>query len=203
MRLYKGKLVTIQHYSLSHLFSGQIVEASGDGAKIKLVSRSVIRNLKEHDPVVLGIDQDEQLLIAGSNIRALDKNDDVMELQLDKEVKEFNRRLYERFPVSLYSDIFSYRTGKKHFSTIKDISENGMRIYTDTELSVNEDLEVSIYFSRSVIFLRCVVVREAKLQGYSDYGLMIKHDSASTLNTMREFIRTIKQPHENYLNKII
>ncbi len=202
MHFNVGDIISIQHYSITRPFSGIISEVQDDMIKVKLKSKNSGFEFLENDPLVIGTEVIDKIIIAGSIIKKVYINENIIELQIDKTDNSSNKRLYERHPVSLYASVFSLYSGKNSLAIIKDISEYGMRILTKAELNVDEILEMSIYSDRDVIFIKAYVVRELKKQNYSEYGLKINYETFQSIGVIREYIKKIKQIHEVNLNKL-
>lgn len=202
MEICVNEVVSVQHYSTVNTFSSVVERIEGEYLYIRVFIKIFNASMLEEDPIVLGVKRGEETFVFGYNIVEIDVDNKILCVKRDTCLPCENKRLYERFPISLYADVVLEGRRKKVLSIIKDISESGFKIYTKEELQVGQMIELNIYADNAMMFITGWVVRELKKQHHFEYGIRIKYESKSTLQSIRQYIRKIGPEHEQFLYKI-
>lgn len=202
MDIKAGAVITISHYSGVNPFKSILLEIKGEQAVVKLTKEFAVMNFLEGDPVVFGYEQDDKVYIYGCNIKSLDLKQSTITLEIDNVDFRENKRQSERFPVSLYADIKTQHSNKKHLATIKDISKFGLLIYSKADIPEGTTLEIDIYTDKNMIFLKANVVRKVKQENYFEYGLNIVYQDNATMSFMENFIERLKLEQEKMVRRL-
>lgn len=202
MNFNSGSIISIRHYSGLSPFKSVVTALNDDVLTVKLTKEFALLNFLEGDPVVFGYEADGQVFVFGSVICGINVKEGILKLKVDKVDSEADRRQTERFPVSLYSDIREKDSKKKHLATIKDISSQGMLIYSKADIPNKQHLEIDIYMDKSMVFLKAAIVRKVERVNYYEYGLVIIYDDANTLNLMTEYLKRLKQEQEEAIRRL-
>ncbi|MFZ5990100.1 MAG: PilZ domain-containing protein [Bacillota bacterium] len=197
-----GDIISIRHYSGINPFNSIVVDIDGDAIRVKLTKDFAIMNFLEGDPVVFGIETNGQIHMIGCNITKIDSKEEVVEVVIDKVDTGSDQRRHERFPVSLYADIRTKFSKKKHLAAIKDISYYGMLVYSKSDFTLGEQIEIDIYMEKKMVFLKGDIVRKTESPHYTQYGLRIVYEDINTMNFMKEYLKRLKESHEDSVKKI-
>ncbi|OPZ83585.1 MAG: PilZ domain protein [Firmicutes bacterium ADurb.Bin419] len=203
MNLIKnGDIVSVRHYSGVNPFKSIVVDSDEDHVKIKLTKDFAIMNFLEGDPVVIGVESEGNVKIFGCKIVEINIKDGIIEVSVDKIDSEAEQRRHERFPVSLYADVRVKMDKKKHLAAIKDISFYGMLIFSKSEFSVGEELELDIYMEKNMLFLKCEVMRKVPGDVYNKYGVRIIYRDVNSMNFVKEYLKRLKEVQEETIRKM-
>ncbi len=202
MDLKVGDVISIKHYSGINLFKSVVVSVDGDVVKVRLTKDFTMLNFLEGDPLVFGVESYGEVHLVGCNITRIDCKNNTVEAIIDKVDTGANQRMYERFPVSLYSDIRTKFSKKKHLAIIKDISTYGMLIYCKSDFPIGEQIEVDIYMEKIMVFLKSDIMRKKESTHYIEYGLRIIYEDINSMNFIKEYIRRIKEAQEDSIRKM-
>lgn len=203
MELIKvGDIISVRHYSGINPLKSIVLSMEGDTVKLKLIKDFTVLNFLEGDPMVFGIESHGEIHMVGCNIVKINCKDGIVETTIDKVDSGANQRMHERFPVSLYADIRAKLIKKKHLTVIKDISFYGMLIYCKSEFRIAEQLEVDIYMEKTMVFLKCEIIRKKQSSNYIEYGLRILYESVNSMNYIKEYLRRLKHDQEESIRKM-
>lgn len=197
-----GDIISVRHYSGVNPFKSVVVESGEDRLKIKLTKDFALMNFLEGDPVVIGMESEGNIKIFGCKIVEINAKDRIIEVSIDKVDLEAEQRRHERFPVSLYADVRVKTDGKKHLATIKDISFFGMLIYSKSNFSVGDELELDIYMEKNMVFLKCEILRKVQGDVYNKYGVRIIYQDVNSMNFIKEYLRRLKEAQEDAIRKM-
>ena len=71
---------------------------------------------------------------------------------------------------------------------IKDISHDGIRIYTESGFNVKDKIGINIDVGTRVLDIEGIIVRSALLFGRNEYGIQIAYRYKSTVFNLKESI---------------
>ena len=202
MDLKVGDVISIKHYSGINPFKSVVVSVDGDVVKVRLTKDFTMLNFLEGDPLVFGVESYGEVHLVGCNITRIDCKNNTVEAIIDKVDTGANQRMYERFPVSLYSDIRTKFSKKKHLAIIKDISTYGMLIYCKSDFPIGEQIEVDIYMEKIMVLLKSDIMRKKEITHYNEYGLRIIYEDINSMIFIKEFIRRIIEAQEDSIRKM-
>lgn len=198
-----GDVVSVRHYSGVNPFKCLVIDETEDSLKMKLTKELAIVNFLEGDPAVIGVEKENDefiknnVQIIGCTIKNIYKKDGIVEVCVDKIESEASQRKHERFPVSIYADVRIKRDRKKYLVVIKDISYYGMLVFSKSEFSVGDELDLDIYMEKNMVFLKCEVLRKVVEPVYNRYGLRVIYEDVNSMNFMKEYLRRLKEAQED------
>jgi hypothetical protein len=142
------------------------------------------------DPVTFGTTDNNGTNVYGGFI--LSKNDNDITISPDMTSFQVERRKNIRYPVSLLGSVKhqSNRTGASPV-WIKDISYEGIRICTECNFEVNDDLVINIFDQNRVFDLEGSVVRKSVLFGRNEYGVLMTFRYKSSVFSVRDTIDSL------------
>lgn len=195
-------VVSVKHYSGINPFKSIVVGIDGDVVRVKLTKDFTLLNFLEGDPLVFGVESDGEVYMFGSNIVIIDCKEGIVEAVIDKIESGAEQRMYERFPVSLYSDVRTKLSKKKHLAIVKDISFYGMLIYCKSDFAVNEQIDVDIYMEKTMVFIKGEIMRKKQGTNYIEYGLRILYEDTNSMNFIKDYLKRLKEAQEESVRKI-
>lgn len=195
--------LVLRHYNKVKPMNCTII--SGDTKKVFTVKlndgeKSGAEILKG-DPVLIGfLNGDETLNINGGNIvGAMPKEDEYIIYSNNPEniAIEMERRQYERFPTSLLGDMKLSESSRREPICIKDFSYAGMCIYSTDDFNEDDEVEISVFLSSSVIKYDALIVRKTTNFGRCEYGVQLKHRDKNSMyaaqNQLTAFMQNEKE----------
>jgi hypothetical protein len=193
--------VIIFHYSTNKAMLGRMLANNGDTADIELPGKNINAVFNEGDPLVIIYNADvDGHQLKGSHITSLADNSGMAKVKFDLELAASKQRFYERLPVSILVDIKDSSHRKRYSGIIKDISRNGLLLYSKEMIPVNSRIEINIIFENSIIFLEASVIRNDNNPHYNCFGLYVPEQDIISRNNL---YKCLKQTCEGYTKKVM
>mgnify|MGYP001484220800 FL=1 len=131
MKFKAGEIVTLKHYSVDNNNRGIISEAFNDGVVIKPEKDFLIYSFFDSDPVVIGYESENIINLCESTVSFIDYKDNSFTLTINNVQSIKNKRITQRFPVSLCAYIIN--DNAQIFSYIRNISLDGLSLCSKQE----------------------------------------------------------------------
>lgn len=205
----KADYLALLHYSKSKPLTCALVSGAIDNFFTVKLNEPMdpFNDISKGDPVTFGkIDKDDKdkevKIFGGFVLSKADEN----ELTISPDMTSFSveRRRSERHPVSIFGYI-KHGERKENVSSIciKDISYDGLRICTETELKVEDSVEVNICIFDNVLNIDGTVVRKRPMFGKSEYGVQLEFKYKNMVFNIRDYVDNLvaqeKKLLENHL----
>ena len=100
-------------------FKSLVLQSNGDVISVKPIEDITLLNCSKGDPIVLGCELDNNVYIASCTTLNMDKQQNTLELKIDNYETTSNKRLFVRFPVSLYAEARIGESHKKYLAIVK------------------------------------------------------------------------------------
>ncbi|MFZ5990105.1 MAG: PilZ domain-containing protein [Bacillota bacterium] len=200
MEIKTGDIVSIRHFSGTKLFKSLVLESNSNTIQVKLIEDIALLNCSEGDPIVLGSELENEVYISSCTIINTDKSQNIIELKIDNYETTTNKRLFVRFPVSLYAEARIGESQKKHLAIVKNISFNGMMIYTKNDFPLYQELKFDIH-AGVTIHLKAIIIRKVKDTYNFEYGLKIVYTDVHTPNLLKKYLFLLKKEQEEFIKK--
>jgi hypothetical protein len=185
-----GSILALRHYSHSKPITCSFVSGNLENfftVRIK-GPLGTYMNILKGDPVTFGKIDENQTNVYGGFI--LSRNDTDITISPDMTSFQVERRKNIRHPVSLLGSVkrMSDRLNGVSTAWIKDISYEGIRICTECEFEINEEIVINIFDQNRVLDLEGLIVRKSMLFGRNEYGVQMTFKYKSSVFSVREII---------------
>ncbi|HEX2946928.1 MAG TPA: PilZ domain-containing protein [Clostridia bacterium] len=194
MSRQKTDYLALLHFSKSKPLTCSLVSGTIDNFFTVKLNEPMdpFNNISKGDPVTFGkIDKEDkgnEVKIFGGFV--LSKADED-ELTISPDMTSFavERRRSTRHPVSIFGYI-KHGLRKENLSSIciKDISYDGLRICSETELQVEDSVEVNICIFDNVLNIDGTVVRKRSMFGKSEYGIQLEFKYKNMVFNIRDYV---------------
>ncbi|TYQ16076.1 UNVERIFIED_CONTAM: PilZ domain-containing protein [Acetivibrio alkalicellulosi] len=200
MELKVGDLVSIRHFSGTKLFKSLVLELNSDTILVKLIEDITLLNCSIGDPIVLGYELEDEVYISSCTLLQLDKAQNALKIKIDSVESTTNKRLFVRFPVSIYAEAKIGESQKKHLAIVKNISFNGMMIHSKNDFPLYQELKFDIH-AGVTINIKAIIIRKAKDTHNFEYGLKIIYTDIHTPNLLKKYLILLKKEQEEFIKK--
>jgi hypothetical protein len=152
------------------------------------------------DPVVIVCSRDGQIKTIPGDVASIDSKACEFELNLnDIEVNQ-ERRVFERYPVSLAISARRKYSSKRLHMLVKNISLYGMGVISPVDLEVEELVDIDLITDRGMFYFNGKIVWKNKFSSeYFEYGMQLTNYDIATQYQFQNFLN--KQTHY-YMNLI-
>lgn len=201
MSLTQQEELLLSVYSVDHLLKCRVIESSETEVRLSPVSGKVDM-FQVYDPVVLIFyDQSKQLQTIPADISLIDRQTaEIKAFIREKEIKE-ERRIFERYPVSLEVSARKKFSSKRLRFIVKNISLYGMGAVSQSELDIDEPIDIDLITDRSMFFFNGKVVWKRNLDKYFEYGLQYTLYDVATKNLLEEYLTKQKSEYIKMMPK--
>jgi len=202
MEIKTGDIVSVRHFSGTKLFKSLVLESQNEVLLVKPVEDITLLNCSQGDPLVLGSELESEIYISSCTILALNKEQNTIEIKIDNCETTTNKRLFVRFPVSLYAEARIGESQKKHLAIVKNISYSGMMVFSKTDFPLYQELKFEIHTGAGVtINLKATIIRKVKDTYNYEYGLKIVYTDVHTPNLLKKYLILLKKEQEESIRK--
>jgi len=202
MEIKAGDIVSVRHFSGTKLFKSLVLESQNDVVQVKLLEDITLLNCSQGDPLVLGSESENEIYVSSCTVLNIDKAQNTIEMKIDSYETTTNKRLFVRFPVSLYAEARIGESQKKHLAIVKNISYSGMMIFSKADFPLYQELKFEIRADSGIIIkLKATVIRKVKDTYNYEYGLKIVYTDVHTPNLLKKYLMLLKKEQEESLKK--
>ena len=188
-------------YSIDYLLRCSVVELMDKNLKLVPVSGKTDM-FQLLDPVVLiSVDYDD-ITTTSADVTAIDTESGNVSLFIRDEDVPVERRVFERYPVSLMISARKKFSSKRIHMLVKNISLYGMMVVSETELDVEEQIDIDLITERNMFYFSGMVVWKNRLiNDCFDYGLQLTHYDIATRHLFQEYLTKQKTNYANMISK--
>jgi hypothetical protein len=178
-------------YSIDYLLKCRVDEASEDTVKLSPLSGKVDM-FQLHDPVVMLFEYNKFLHTLPADVAFIDKSrGQVVFARPARDVEE-ERRIFERYPVSLTVSARRKFSSKRLHLVAKNISMYGMGVISRSELDIDEYIDIDLITDRNMFYFSGKVVWKELLGEDFEYGLQLTHFDVATKSTFEDYLEKQK-----------
>ncbi len=192
--------ILLSIYSIDYLLKCKVNEISGRIIKLTPVSGKVDMLLL-HDPVVLLLYKSGNMEILPADVAQIDTQQSLVTLSLRKRQVDEERRIFERYPVSLEVSARRKFSNKRIHLAVRDISLYGMGAVSQTDLEVDEMIDIDLIAERNMFYFSGQIIWKNSLGDCSEYGLKYTNYDVATKNALEEFLGKQKDYFYNMIPK--
>lgn len=200
MILAQQNEVLLKVYSIDYLLKCKVEEATERILQLSPISGKVDM-FQIYDPTVVIFSNEKQLKILPADVAAIDKAaGQVTFTRPEKDVDE-DRRIFERYPVSLsVSARRKFSSRRLHF-VAKNISMYGMGVISQTELDVEECIDIDLITDRNMFYIGGKVIWKETLGRGFEFGLQLTHFDITTKQSFEAYLVKQKDEYMKMINK--
>lgn len=200
MQIKIGALVSISHYSEKNLFKGVIVDENFDGVTLKLMDSVDFNDYSIGEPLVIGFENKKEIYLSSCSLVDIDSEENQITVRTDSFDKIPNKRVFERFPVSIDSYVSIGSSTSTHNVIIKNLSFSGMMICSKEDYPLYQQLKFDFNIGVA-ISLNAIVIRKNKEEHYNEYGLKLVYTDTRTPNILNKYLHLLKKEQLVFMNK--
>jgi hypothetical protein len=201
MRIDLQRELLLSIYSIDYLLRCSVVELVDKNLKLVPVSGKTDM-FQLLDPVVLISVDHNDITTTSADVTAIDTESGNVSLFIRDEDVPVERRVFERYPVSLMISARKKFSSKRIHMLVKNISLYGMMVVSETELDVEEQIDIDLITERNMFYFSGMVVWKNRLiNDCFDYGLQLTHYDIATRHLFQEYLTKQKTNYANMISK--
>ncbi|HOQ07062.1 MAG TPA: PilZ domain-containing protein [Clostridiales bacterium] len=125
---------------------------------------------------------------ASAEVTAIDTKSGIVSLYMRDEEVPVERRVFERFPVSLMISARKKFSSKRMHMLVRNISLYGMMVVSETELDEEEQIDIDLITDKNMFYLRGMIVWKKKVNNCFEYGLRLTHYDVATRYLFQDYL---------------
>lgn len=186
-------------YSIDYLLRCNVVELADKNIKLSPVSRK-LDMFQVFDPVVLiSVDMND-IQTTSADVTAIDAKSGIVSLYMRNEEVPVERRVFERYPVSLMVSARKKYSNRRMQMLVRNISLYGMMVVSDSELDEHEHIDIDLITEKNMFYFSGMVVWKKKvINNCFEYGLQLTHYDIATRYQFQDYLSRQKA---NFANMI-
>ncbi|MCX7708993.1 MAG: PilZ domain-containing protein [Clostridia bacterium] len=193
MRSDFKEVVEINHFSIEFSFRGYLTGINPNGTMDLVIASCVpLIDFKSGDPLTITYKAGEKIARCEGTIISSDLDQRRLNIFVEEEVCCNERRVFERYPVSLHVRVCT-TDGKSETASIKDLSSHGMGIVSKAEFSTEQLLNCSFYLEDREIQLDSMVVWKLRKELNIHYGLQFICVNETNISRIEDYIKEMKR----------
>ncbi|MDQ2085807.1 PilZ domain-containing protein [Herbivorax sp. ANBcel31] len=200
MKFKVGEVVTLKHYSGKKINKGLINSVQDDIIIVRPERDFLIYSYFADDPVVLGYENEDIVNICESTITGINYNNNTIAISIKNIQSLTNKRITQRFPVSLSAYITS--KNDKAFAYIRNLSLDGLSICSKHEKNKGDVINVqTIVENKELDFDAKIMWKKSGKLGF-EYGLVFDSVEEEFVEKIESCLQFLKLDQESAMNRL-
>ncbi len=192
--------IGVHVHSIDYILKCNIVSSSGNRLQLSPLEKKVDM-FQPDDPVVLMYMANGNLeLLSGSTV-SVSAASNVVDILVTENDIEQDRRIFERYPVSIAVSARRKFSSKRLHLIAKNISEYGMCAVSRVELDVNEAIDIDLITGKYMFYFVGKVVWSKKLGNSFEYGFQLTEFDVATKSNMAVYLGKLKEEYRSLYSK--
>ncbi|MFZ5987875.1 MAG: PilZ domain-containing protein [Bacillota bacterium] len=200
MKFKVGEVVTLKHYSGKKINKGLISNSHDNSLIVKPDKDFLVYSYFDNDPIVLGYENEELINICEGVITFLNYKENSFGLTVNNMQSITNKRITQRFPVSLCAYITHRNT--RNFAYMRNISLDGLSLCTKHEFDKGEIFTIHTSIETiDLIFDARVIWKKTSIVG-NEYGLEFHSVEEKFAEKIENCINLLRIEQENAIGRL-
>jgi hypothetical protein len=188
-------------YSIDYLLRCNVVELTEKNLTLSPVSGKTDM-FQILDPVVLITSETNDIETTSADVADIDSRAGCVSLFLRNEDVPVERRVFERYPVSLVISARRKFSSKRLHMLVKNISLYGMMVVSEADLDVEDQIDIDLITDKNMFYFSGMVVwKKAQINNNFDYGLQLTHYDITTRHLFQDYLTKQKTHFANMIPK--
>lgn len=200
MSLNQKDELLLRIYSIDYLLKCRVDEVTENDLKLSPISGKVDM-FQVSDPVVLVFYEEKHMQMLPADVTFIDKTAGQVTFSRPKADINEERRIFERYPVSLIISARRKFSSKRLHFVAKNISMYGMCLISQEEVDAEESIDIDLITEKTMFYFSGKIIWRRNLTGCFEYGLQLTHYDISTQKAMEDFLGNQKSTYEKMISK--
>lgn len=192
--------VAIQTHSIDYALKCEVIQASEQTVRISPVAGKVDM-FQMNDPVVCLYMANGVLQHKSGEVCAVYHKERFAEFSMTDDSSKDERRLFERYPVSIAISARRKFASKRHHLVAKNISQFGMGAVSQVELDENEMIDIDLITGKYMFYFGGKVVWKKPKGRDFEYGLQLTHFDVATKTSFDNYLEKIYEVYNGLFQK--
>lgn len=199
MVLSEKSELLLKIYSIDYLLKCRIDEVTERKLKLSPLSGKVDM-FQIHDPVVAVTYEEKQIQVFPADVFNIDNKNGQVEFNRPITEVQDDRRIFERYPVSLVVSARRKYSNKRLHFIVKNLSMFGLGAISKADLDEEELLDIDLITEKSMFYFSGKIVWKNVLENCFEYGIQLTHFDVATKQAFEVYLENQKT---EYLKMIL
>lgn len=200
MNFKVGEIVTLKHYSAKKINKGIISNIENRILTIKPERDFLIYSYFDNDPIVIGLESEDIISVCEGVIDSINYNNNTFSVDIINFESLINRRVCQRFPVSLFAYI--YHNNLKDFAYIRNLSLEGLSLCTKKEFDKGKIISIDTTIEDEDFNIEAQIMWKKDSKFGFEYGLEYSAEEESFIKCIEKHIQSFKYEQENAIRML-
>lgn len=200
MELIQNGEILLKIYSLDYLLKCRVDEVSEKELKLSPLSGEV-GMFQANDPVVILYYEGKYLKTIPADVSAIDKSAGQVTFTRPEMAIFEERRIFERYPVSLIVSARRKFSNKRLHLIAKNISLYGLGAISEADLDEEELVDIDLITDKAMFYFSGKIVWKKKSGQGFEYGIQLTHVDVVTKRLLEDYLEGQKTEYERMFSK--
>ncbi len=196
----KVEKIDLLVYSADNLIRCNVVESLDNKIKAAPIA-SKVDMFQAGYPVVCMFISEGVLKFRNGEISEVDNKNLLLVVDMPFEVVIEERRIFERYPVSLEVSARRKFSNKRFLLIAKDLSEYGMGAVSKIDLEMDEIIDMNLITGRYMFYFVGKVTWKQQKRDYFDYGFQLTEFDITTKASMASYLGKLNEDYKKLYEK--
>ncbi|MDP4092163.1 MAG: PilZ domain-containing protein [Bacillota bacterium] len=202
MQIKPGYVVSLNYYSSMSPLSSLVTEVKDNLITLKLTKDFAAYNLFEDEPVTMGYEDEGSIYLSSCIITSINPGSRTVTVEADNFDVITDKRINQRFPVSLYAYMKSNSTSGNPILIVKNISVEGFKVISKDDIDIDNDFDMELSIGNTILPVRVKVIWKFQHDQNFEYGFKVISANFQTVNLLKQSIKILKDEYEANISKL-
>jgi hypothetical protein len=193
----------IQIYNMEFAMKCEIVEQKDMEITVR-ITLGKCDMIRQNDPVVFQYMDNDVFQCRSAVAQEVDYRNCIIRLYVAEDFGNEERRVFERFPVSLEASARKKYQNRRINLIVKNLSLYGLGVVSSADIDIDELIDIDLITKRNMLYFTAKVVWKKELKGNEnnyEYGIHIKDVDVATINILDEYLKKLRSVYVDMYDK--
>lgn len=150
-----------------------------------------------NDPVVCMYMDNGNMQFKSGKVKAVSDSGKTVEILVAEHYVDEERRIFERYPASMYVSARRKFSGKRLHLVAKNISEYGLEAISPIDLDIDEWIDIDLITGKYMFYFVGKVIWKHVVDNGFEYGFQLTHFDVATKLSFEAFLGKLKEVYSN------
>lgn len=192
--------IAVQVHSIDYVLKCRIISLSGDKIILSPLEKQVDM-FQVNDPVVLMYMEEGNLRLFSGGVIFIDVPGNFVRICIANDEVEEDRRIFERYPVSLAVSARRKFSSKRLSLFAKNISQYGLCAVSRIGLELEESIDIDLITGKYMFYFVGKVIWIKEVGDGFEYGFQLTNVDVSTRSSMEAYLGKLKEEYKSLYMK--
>ena len=150
-----------------------------------------------NDPVVCAYLENDELQLRSGEVKFIDNLEKSVEILIAESDTHDERRMFERYPVSLAVSARKKFTNKRLHFIAKNISQYGMGAISESNLEMDDSIDINLITGKYMFYFVGKVIWKQNIENGFEYGFRLTDFDIATKLSFEAYLGKLKDEYRS------